>query len=185
MLKVGITGNIASGKSQVEKIIKNKGFLVYDLDLISHDLLVNNKDVKSQIIKHFKTIDRKSLGEIIFNNPIKKKELENIVHPKLKEFCLNVFNQETDIIFISGALLYEANFDTLFDKIIYVDSKKETRLKRLMERNSLNETQAKTRIESQNTIYKSKADFVIDNNETIEALTIKVNSILHELTCNK
>ena len=78
--------------------------------------------------------------------------------------------------------MYEAGFDKLFDKIIYVDAKKDIRLDRLMKRNSLSKEDALLRIESQKD-NKNKADFVIDNNDSVENLEIKVNSILHELIC--
>ena len=182
MLKVGITGNIASGKSQVENIIKKLGYIVFDLDIISHKLLENNSDVKALILKEFNTLDRKIIGNIIFNNKEKKEKLEKIIHPKLKEFCINEFNKDNKIVFISGALLYESSFDSLFDKIIYVDANKDLRIERLIKRNNLTKEEALLRINSQQN-NKSKADFIIENNSDLNELEAKVNSILHELIC--
>jgi len=182
MLKVGITGNIASGKTQIENIIKQFGYSVFDLDLISHKLLVENEEIKEKIILEFQTLDRKELSKIVFSDKNKLKKLEEIIHPELKKFCLKTFKKDEKIIFISGALLYEAGFSELFDKIIFIDSKKEIRLKRLMERNSLSKKEALLRLEFQNTNNKSKADYIIENNNSLNELKVKINSILHELT---
>lgn len=182
MFKVGLTGNIASGKSVVENIIKNHGFEVFDLDIISHDFLKNNDDIKKAILEEFKTLDRKELAKIVFADISKKNKLEKIIHPKLKEFCLELFKRDYKIVFISGALLYEANFDKLFDKIIYIDAPKEIRIERLIKRNNLSYEDALLRINSQNN-NKLKADYVIENNTTLDELEIKVNLILRELTC--
>lgn len=182
MLKVGITGNIASGKSIVESLIKDKNYLVFDLDIISHKLLSENEEIKKAILDEFKTLNRGDIGKIVFSDFEKRKKLEEIIHPKLKEFCMRIFNGSEKIVFISGALLYEAGFDKLFDKIIYIDAKKEIRLERLMKRNNLSKEDALLRIESQ-LDNKNKADFIVENNDSIEKLEIKVNSILRELTC--
>ena len=71
MLKIGLTGNIAAGKTQVEKIISSLGFSVIDLDNVSHEILEYNKSAKDEILKEFKTLNRKELGNIIFKNPKK------------------------------------------------------------------------------------------------------------------
>ena len=181
MLKVGITGNIASGKSIVENIIKNKGYLVFDLDVISHNLLNENNEVKTLVLKEFNTLDKKEIAKIVFRDNAKRKKLENIIHPKLKEFCFDIFKKNEKIVFISGALLYEAGFDEFFDKIIYIDADKNTRLARLIKRNNLSKQDALLRINSQKD-NKSRANFIIENNSSIDELEIKVNSILRELT---
>ena len=114
MLKIAITGNIASGKSTVEKIIENNGYKVYDTDKIAHKILENSDEVK----KAFKTVDRKEIAKIVFSSPEKLKLLESIIHPKVKEEILKIFNREEKLVFISIPQLFESGFDTLFNKII-------------------------------------------------------------------
>ncbi len=179
MLKIGLTGNIASGKSEVEKILSEMGYSVYDLDIITHELY-NEEKIKKQILNEFNTLDRSEIAKIVFSNKNKLMLLETIIHPELKKFILNLKSDE--IIFISGALIYEAGFDCLFDKIIFVDSLYETRFLRLKNRNNLSYKEAKNRMEIQNPDNKSKADFIIENNSTIDSLKKQVTETLEKIT---
>ena len=179
MLKIGLTGNIASGKSEVEKILSEMGYSVYDLDIITHELY-NEENIKKQIINEFNTLDRSEIAKIVFSNKNKLKHLETIIHPELKKFILNLKSDE--IVFISGALIYEAGFDCLFDKIIFVDSSYETRFLRLKKRNNLSDEEAKIRMDIQNPDNKSKADFIIENNSTIDSLKKQVTETLEKIT---
>ena len=174
MLKLGLTGNICSGKSQVEKILKDKGYKVFDLDIISHKFLENNSD----ILNHFKTLDRKKIAKIVFSNEDEKKYLESVLYPLLYNFILEEFKKDYEKIVISGALLYEAGFDKIFDKIIYIDAPYEIRLNRLMKRNNLSETEAKIRLDCQNNDNKKRADIIIDNSGTLDELKEIINSLL-------
>lgn len=177
MLKLGLTGNIASGKSEVEKILKNKGYKVIDLDIVSHEFLENN----SEIYEHFKTLDRNTIAKIVFSDVKEKEYLESVLHPLLYKFVLEEFKKNYSKIVISGALLYEAGFNKLFDKIIFVDAPYEIRLKRLIKRNNLSESEAGKRLNCQNNNYKNQADFVLENIGTIEELEKSINLILSNL----
>ena len=181
MLKIGITGNIASGKSMLEEIIANSGYMVIDLDIISHKLL--EKECKYEVLKEFNTTNRKELGKIVFADKNKLKKLENIIHPKLRNYILNFFeeNKNEKAVFISGALIYNAGFDDLFDKIIFVDANKELRLKRLIKRNFYDEKTALMRIEAQNNTFKNRADFIVENNTTKENLKKETLKVLSQI----
>ena len=173
MLKLGLTGNICAGKSEVEKILESKGYKVIDLDKVAHKFLENNKEIEN----HFKTLDRKKIAQIVFSDMNEKKFLENILHPLIHEFVLDEFKKDYEKIVISGALLYEAEFDKLFDKIIYIDAPYEIRLKRLIKRNNLDEASALKRMNAQND-NKNKADIIINNSGTIEDLKKAIDLIL-------
>ena len=175
MLKVAIVGNIASGKSTVEKILLNEGYKVYDADVVAHEILASNKDVK----REFGTVDRKKLAQIVFSNPEKLKLLESIIHPLVKNEILKIFETQEKIIFISVPQLFEAGFESLFDKIIYITAEKAIRLERLMRRNHLTQNEAQVRIDAQKDMNKeSKSDFVIYNNKTFEDLEKELKEIL-------
>jgi len=174
MIKLGLTGNIASGKSQVEKILKSKGYKVFDLDIISHQLLENN----NRIYEHFKTSDRKEIAKIVFSDINEKKFLESVLHPLLYDFILKEFKKDYDKIVVSGALLYEAGFDKLFDKMIFIDAPFDLRLERLIKRNNLSKEEALKRMECQNDKNKYKADYIIENCSTLEALKQAIDEIL-------
>ena len=181
MIKVGISGKIASGKSEVENILQLLGYKVFDLDKISHNLLENNEKIKEQILFEFKTLDRKELGKIIFSNISQKQKLENIIHPELKNIILNIFdeNKKEKAIFISGALLFKTGFNNLFDKTIFISAKNEIRLERLMKRNNLSKKEALNRLHLQDD--SNKADFIIKNDSDIKNLKIEIKKLLKEL----
>ncbi len=179
MLKVGITGNIASGKSQVEKIISDCGYKVFDLDRTTHFLFENSEVLKNRLKLEFDTFERSRVSKIVFDDKNKLKTLENIIHPMIKDEMFKIFdeNKEQDKIFVSGALLFEAGFNKFFDKTIFVEADKKLRLKRLMERNGLSEVEALKRINAQKN-NKHLADILIQNNGTIEELNKRVKEAL-------
>lgn len=169
MLKIAITGNIASGKSEVEKIIA-KYYPVYDADKIAHKFLGN--------------IDRRALGEKVFSDPVARKQLEDYIHPKVKAEILDIFDKCKDkYVFVSIPLLFETGFDKLFDKIIFVQCNDDLRLERLMKRNNFTKEQALKRMNAQMPQDEKikKSDFIINNNSTKVALLEQVSEFLKVL----
>ena len=169
MLKIAITGNIASGKSQVEKFISEK-YTVFDADNIAHQILGN--------------VDRKKLGEKVFSDPAARKKLEEFIHPKVKDEILKIFEQNLNVVFISIPLLFETGFDALFDKIIFVQCDDDIRLQRLMRRNDFTEEQALKRMYAQlpQKEKMQKSDFIIYNNSSLEDLEKQVLILVRELS---
>ena len=169
MLKIAITGNIAAGKSEVEKII-SENYPVYDADKIAHKFLGN--------------VDRRALGEKVFNDPIARKELESIIHPKVKNEILNIFTKiTTPVVFVSIPLLFETGFDKLFDKILFVQCNDDIRLEHLMKRNNFTKEQALARMNSQMPQEEKivKSDYVIYNNSGLDELKKQVTKFIDEL----
>lgn len=179
MLKVAIVGNIASGKSTVEKIIQSKGFKVFDTDKIAHEILASNKD----IIKEFGTNNRQEIAKIVFSNLNKLKKLESIIHPLVKKELEKIFTRDEKIIFVSVPQLFEAGFESLFDKIIYITADENIRRERLMKRNLLTLKEAQKRINAQQeNDKKERSDYFIKNNDSLEDLKKKVLNILKEIS---
>lgn len=181
MIKIGLVGNIASGKSTAEEILADMGIKVVDLDIISHRLLETS--CKNDVLREFSTLDRKKIASVVFNDKGKLKKLENIIHPKLKEFVKEFFdeNKNEKMVVVSGALLLEAGFRDLFDKIILIEADKNLRYKRLMKRNNYSKNEAEARIQAQNDIDKNLVDFVAENNKNKKALSDSIKEIIDKI----
>lgn len=187
-MKVAITGSIACGKSTVSNYLINKGYNVVDADKIGHNILLEEA-VKKEILNIFSAdvfengeIDRKKLGEVVFQNNEKLKQLNAITHPIIKkQIELVMLNKK--LVFLDIALLFEGDFVDLVDKVIVVHINKEEQLKRLMKRNNFSYDQAIARISSQmDSEEKVKlADYVIDNSGTIEETHNQIEKILIKL----
>ena len=178
MLKIAITGNIASGKSTVENILKGRGYDVFDADIIAHDILASSVEVQNA----FNTLDRNELAKIVFSDNKKLRELEAIIHPRVKEEIIKLFNQNLDVVFISVPQLFETGFEALFDKVIFVNASEDIRLSRLMKRNGYTREIALKRINAQNDMGKAEnSDFVIENNGDLKGLEKQLKNILATL----
>lgn len=188
-MRVAITGSIACGKSTVTNYLINKGYYVVDADKIGHEILLDEqiknelKAVFGEVIFENGEVDRKKLGEIVFNNEKSLNILNSIVHPKIKEVISNKLNVGMELVFLDIALLYESNFVDLVDKVIVVDVDEKTQLERLMLRNNFTEEEAKKRIASQMSSSKKVklADYVIDNNNNVLETYEQVDKLLAKL----
>ena len=190
MYKLALTGNIASGKSFVEKIFSEYGLCVIDTDKITHDLLCSS-DVKNILRQNFgleifenDTVSRKKLGKIVFENNDKRKILENILHPLIKEEIFKFFeiHKSEKAVVVSVPLLFEAGMQDIFDKILFVSADVSVRLERLMKRNNLTKEEAILRINAQNNedLKISKSDFVFYNNSSFEDLKFQVDNFIKQ-----
>lgn len=195
MIKVAITGNIASGKTEVERLLQEKSFKVLDTDKVAHYLLLQ-EPAKSNITSAFKGYDifeksdssqkeeisRLKLGQIVFEDKALRDKLEGILHPLIKEEIEKFFfrNKEERITFVSVPLLFEAKFEKLFDKVMLIYANDEIRLNRLIKRNDLSLEYAKNRLRIQMSQdeKKSLSDYTIYNNDTIENLRKNLDKTL-------
>ncbi len=177
---VGITGSIACGKSYVSNYLIKKGYEVIDTDYISHEITkkgqIGYMRLKQEFPEAFagEELDRKILGQIIFNDYSKKEKLNNILHPIIYNECKKLINEaKNDIIFLDVPLLFEAHFDTLCDITVCVYTSSDTQLKRLMNRDLLSMDEAIKRIDAQmpldtkmklaDLLIKSEEDFKLTN----------------------
>ncbi|MBP1968865.1 dephospho-CoA kinase [Virgibacillus natechei] len=193
-LIIGLTGSIATGKSTVSSMFDDFNIPVVDADKISRDVVRPGEKAYDKIVEAFgheilqddKTLDREKLGSIIFADEKKRKQLNRIVHPAVREEML----EQRDAYVKSGAacvvldipLLFESQLPHFVDKtlVVYVDE--EVQLNRLMKRDGYTEEEANQRIQSQIPIKEKakKADAFIDNNGTKQESYKQLEELLKE-----
>lgn len=189
---IGVTGGIASGKSNVCSLIESMGNYVIDCDRISYDLSKKGEAIYNVILEKFGKVyfldngelDRKKLGKLIFNDSNSKKLLDNITHPIIIDSInKKIESSNKDIIFLEAPLLYETNLDKICDKVICVYLNKELQLKRLMEREKIDKDYALAKIHSQMDLElkKSLADYVIDSKGSFDETKKQVENIMIEI----
>ncbi|MDR1522876.1 MAG: dephospho-CoA kinase [Endomicrobium sp.] len=192
---VGLTGGIATGKSESAKYLQKLGAYCVDADLISKELTRKGLPAFNGLVKEFGknilflngSLDRKKLGDIIFSDREARCKVEKILH---KHIILRinkiVFKKrdECSIIIINAPLLFEVGLDKLCDKVIVVWVPYKIEMGRLILRDKLSDQEAKKRIQSQLPIEKKMelADFVIDNSGTKQKLRSNIISLYKLLT---
>ena len=190
-MNIGITGSIACGKSTVSDYLIAKGYTIIDADKIGHVALTSD-DVKRKLSEKFSDeilenneINREKLGKLVFGNDDNLKILNSIIHPKIKELILKLQEEhkDEDLVFLDIALLYEANFVDLVEKVAVVYVDEGVQLERLMTRNSLSKEEALKRIESQMSPREkaSLGDFVINNSYSKEDTFQQIDEIIEKL----
>jgi dephospho-CoA kinase len=180
---IGLTGGIASGKSTVARGLQGLGAVIIDADQIAHQCIAPGQPAWHDIAANFgknvlnddDTINRAELGKMVFNDPARLDELNNITHPrifaafnkKLQE--IKAKQPDTNVV-LDVPLLFETGMDRLCDAIIVVWVDRETQIKRIMQRDGLSRGQAIIRIESQMSLDEKadKTEYVIDNTGSIE-----------------
>ena len=190
-MNIGITGSIACGKSTVSDYLKEKGYTIIDADKLGH-VALTSEDVKRRLSETFganilvnNEISREVLGKLVFGNDNNLKKLNNIIHPKIKELILKLQEEHKneDLVFLDIALLYEANFVDLVEKVVVVYVDDDIQLERLMTRNSLSKEESLKRMESQMSPQEkaSLGDFVINNSYRKEDTFQQIDEILEKL----
>jgi dephospho-CoA kinase len=193
-IKIAITGGIGAGKSFVSAIIEKKGFVVLHADSIAKELILNDSQVQRQILKEFGKdsfiagkINTKYLGEKIFTNEENLQKINAIVHPatmkKIDQLAKKHF-EKVKIVFVETALVFEANLEEQFDHIILVYADEKLRMERILAREKISEAEIRNRMNFQipDEEKKDHADFVIENNSTIEDLEKRCAFVLTILT---
>jgi len=193
--KIALTGGIASGKSTVTLILRARGYVVIDADDIVRQLYGKGKPIYNAIVSAFGNeilnlsgeIDRKKLGALVFSDSEARKRLNSATHPIVeaeitKELHEKQLQGET-MVFVDMPLLIETGNSERYDAVILVVVDFETQLQRLQSRNQLSHDEAVLRIKSQMPLEDKKAyaDFIIDNNGTLEMLDQQVDQLLARL----
>ena len=190
---IGLTGGIASGKSTVAKYLRKQGFHVIDADKLGHRVLEPGQPSYQQVIDTFGreiinadgTINRRLLGNIVFNNPAQLEQLNQISHPLIAEMIVQevekfASHSRGGLVFLEAAILLETqNFHTC-QQIWVVVAEPEVAIARLRKRNRFTQAEAQARLEAQwdNDTRRKYADVLIENNGPLPTLFQQVDTIL-------
>lgn len=190
MLKVGVTGGIGSGKSTVCNLFRCLEIPVFNADEAGRSLIAEDSGVIGKITTIFgKQIivngapDRKKIAEIVFNDPEKLSELNAVIHPAVREkFEAWIAEQKSLYVIDEAAILFETGIYKQLNFTILITAPEELRIKRVMQRDGMNETDVKNRMKNQwsDEQKKALADFVIINDD-ITPLIPQVTDIHNKL----
>ena len=189
--RIAVTGNIGSGKSAFCKILIDAGYLVINADELSKKLLVTNENLKNKIIQTFGyeayidgQINKKYIADKVFSSPTNVKKINSLIHPVVISEIDKIFIEKEGkerIIFVEAALIYEAKMESLFDYVVLISSEEDIRKKRKINNGSMREEEFYKRNSNQfsNDEKKKKADFVFENNSSLDDLKIKADLLLN------
>jgi dephospho-CoA kinase len=197
LILLGVTGGIATGKSTVTGMLEEMGARLIDFDVLSRVVVKPGKPAYEEIVSFFgkevlladKTLDRKKLKEIIFQDLERLRKLESFTHPRIwDEFLLQIEGyareKEPFIIQVAVTLLIETNMQSLFDHLLMVYVPAEVQLKRLIERDNISQGLAGNIIRSQMSVEEKKGycDLIVDNSGSLEQTRQQVEEIWRKLT---
>ncbi|GAQ78388.1 dephospho-CoA kinase [Klebsormidium nitens] len=192
---VGLTGNIACGKSWVSGVLAAKGAPIIDADKISHDAAKRGTPGYRRVVKAFGTdflqpdgeLDRQRLGNLVFQDQAKRKKLNSILQPLIGiEIARQLawhWLRGCRVVILDAPLLFEAKISWLTKPIVVVSCNEETQLQRLRARDGLSEQQARDRINSQLplTWKEARADVIINNSGTREETRTQVDALWQKI----
>ena len=196
MLKVGLTGGIASGKSTVSEIFASLGAQILDADEVAREVLLPGQPAWTRLRQAFGeeffnadgTVRRKELRKLVFADPEKRKQLNAIVHPEV----MREINRRSEtlsssiqsgVFLVDVPLLLEVGVANRFDKVVVVYASERVQIKRLIRRDGISEEEAKQALKAQMVLKQKveQADYVIDNNGRLEETQVQVQRVWQEL----
>tara|TARA_A100001011_G_scaffold187299_1_gene195851 strand:+ start:137 stop:730 length:594 start_codon:yes stop_codon:yes gene_type:complete len=185
MLKIGLTGGIGSGKSEVSNFFRSWGACIFDADKEAKDIINNNIDAQKEIIKEFgsdvidleQNIDKKKLARIAFQDEFHQLALNSIIHPHVFKKIDTTFEKiksenKHSCFVVDAALIYESGADTHMDYVIVITSLLRYRTERVMSRNNITRDDFLKRVSLQwsDEDKEHLADYVIQNNSDLKNL---------------
>jgi dephospho-CoA kinase len=192
---LGLTGGIASGKSTVAAILRRLGAAIINADELSREVVQPEQDAWKEIVTTFgsdillgdKTLDRRKLRKIVFDNPEARKKLEAIIHPRVRALAESKISElaaaGSSIIVYEVPLLFEAQIHLWLRPVILVACDVGTQKKRLLDRDHLTDPEAQQHLDAQMSLEDKRklADYVIENNDNLEELEQQVRAVLQKI----
>lgn len=195
MIKVGLTGGIACGKSLVRRRLQEQGIPTLDADAVVHRLLGAGSEVSEEVRRSFGegvvagdgSIDRKALAAIVFADPEERKKLNAIVHPRVWSE-IGCFFQEAEkagapLAVVDAALMVETGSFETYDRVIVVHCRPEQQIERLVARDGLDRSEAEQRIAAQMPIEEKLGygDFLVDTSGSLAETEERIEELIEEL----
>jgi dephospho-CoA kinase len=195
MIRIGLTGNIASGKSEVAKMLADRGATVIDADVLAREAVEPDTQALKDIVRRWGkdvlksdgSLDRGALRQIVFADQNELDALNRIVHPgvtRLRDREIAQARERGDALVVCVIpLLFERNLVEEFDSIVLVDAARPLRLERMVATRGLNEADAMNMIAAQMPaeLKRARADYVIENNGSLEDLERDVDALWSSL----
>jgi dephospho-CoA kinase len=193
MIKIGLTGGLATGKSVVLKIFRASGVTVIDADRLCNEIAQPYQEAWWEIYKHFgrgcfapdMSLKRSRLKRLIFSDQRARLALNKIIHPRVKEIILKDLGKieesgTADLAVVEVPLLFEARWKDCFDKTVLVYARSEVQIDRLIRRDGISPAEAQKWLAVQMPIDEKKklADYVVDNNGPLEGTRKQVLSLI-------
>jgi len=193
MVRVGLTGGIASGKSMVADALAARGAIIIDADVLAREVVEPGTPALAAIIDRFGAqvlrdgqIDRARLAQIVFADPHARRDLERIVHPAVRARAAELERAAGDAAVVVHVipLLVETGQHEDFDVVVTVDADQETQIQRLMVRNGFTRAEAESRIAAQASREERRraADVVVDNTGSLTQLREQIDALWAELS---
>jgi dephospho-CoA kinase len=194
MIRAGLTGGIATGKSTAAGILAEAGIPVIDADQVSREVVARGQPALSAIIARFGrevlnpqgTLNREALGAIVFSDPQARKDLEKITHPRIRERVEGWLQAQSSrhAAVVEAALLVETGSYKEYDLLIVIECSEPVQLKRLMERSQLTEAAARRWLAAQLALTEKAAlaDVLINNDGDRQALRAQLLSLIERLS---
>ncbi len=187
---LGVTGNIASGKSSVCRELARRGAIVVDADQLAREVVEPGSPVLERLVNSFGkdilksdgSLDRKYLGDLVFSNPSARERLNAIIHPAIAALSrqrLQKLRDTVPLVIYEAPLLYEVGAEARVDKVLLVTIAPEVQLARLMERDGLDEKSARQRIAAQMPQEQkmARADYLVDNSASREETIAQIERL--------
>lgn len=189
MLKVGLTGGIGSGKSEVARLLAAYGAVIVDADRLAREVVEPGTPGLAQVVSEFGpdvlrpdgSLDRERMGQLVFADPDARRRLEAIIHPLVGERALALMSSAPadGVVVYDVPLLVENNLASAYDVVVVVDAPDDVRVSRLVRSRGMSEGDARARIAAQATREQraAVADIVIDNSGSLEDLKREVDTL--------
>jgi dephospho-CoA kinase len=191
-VRVGLTGGIGAGKSEVAAIFGGLGAFVVDTDQISREVVAPQSDGLMEIARVWPhvvrngALDRAALAEIIFSDPLARERLNALLHPHIRRRALEreARAKPGQIVVHVVPLLFETGYDRLVDKSVLVVAPLEQRIARVVERDRIDEARVRARMATQIPPEQAhpRADFVIENDGNLDHLRARARAVYEALS---